>query len=105
MDLKGATITGAVCGVNKTVGSWNTSNDSEVPGNDWDQASGEDTVKIVAIGLLVRPVPGEMDQFYRVGLFAVQETRESWWFSAPKPDAYLSSVDFLPGVGYTITVI
>lgn len=85
---------------NRAVSAWDTSNDSEIPCNDWD-----DTVDIRATGLLLRPVPGEIWQFYRVGSSIVHETRESWWFSAPKPDANLSSVDFLPGVGYTITVI
>ena len=85
---------------NRAVSVWDTSNDPEIPGNGRD-----DTVDINATGLLLRPVPGEVGKFCRVGFCFVGETWGNWWFSAPKPDVHLSSLDFLPGVGYTITII
>ena len=85
---------------NRAVSVWDTSNDSEIRCNGWD-----DTVDIEATGLLLRPVPGEIGKFCRVGFCGLGGTWNYWRFSAPKPDAHLSSVDFLPGVGYTITII
>lgn len=62
----------------KAVSSWDTSDDSEVPGNGWDDTGNDNTVSIIATGLLLRPVPGEIGKFYRVGCFEVYGSRASW---------------------------
>ena len=85
----------------KAVNLLDISYDLEVPWDVWDYTGNDN----MANGLLLRPVPRETGKFYRVGFLEVYGTRASWWFSAPKPEVYLSSVDFLPGIRYTITII